>query len=116
VAQPREQLKKDIGGRIYALRAEKKFTQADLTERIAARMGEPVGKDQIGRWEAGENLPAVDALLALAVELETSLEELVMGQESFADRVERLVLSRVEPRIARIEKHVGLSSPGGSSA
>jgi transcriptional regulator with XRE-family HTH domain len=110
----RERLKKDIGARIFAFRAGKKLTQAELTDRIAARLGESVSEGQVGRWEKGENLPAVDALLALAAELETSLEELVMGQESFAERVERLVLARVEPRINRIEKHVGLKPPEGS--
>jgi len=111
VSVPRQRLKKDIGTRIYALRAGKQLTQAELTERISSRMGESVSEGQVGRWEKGENLPAVDVLLALAAELETSLEELVMGQETFADRVEQLVMTRVDLRIKRIEKHVGLSSP-----
>ena len=72
-------------------------------------MGEAVGKDQIGRWEEGENLPGVDALLALASELGTSLEELVMGEAAFEERVVKVAMARLEPRIARIEKHVGLA-------
>lgn len=107
MAAQRDQLKKDIGARIFALRSEKKLTQAQLTERISVLMGESVGKDAVGRWEDGENLPGVDALLALAAELGTSLEELVMGEEAFADRVVKQVLARVEPRIERLEKNAG---------
>lgn len=105
----RDQLKLDIGARIRVLRARKDLTQAALTERISTRMGEPVGKDQIGRWENGENLPEVDALLALAAEFDTSLEALVMGEQNFFDRVVQELDRRVSGRIARIEKHVGLA-------
>jgi len=93
------------------LRTKNDLTKEALTKKIGARLGEPVSPGQILRWEKGENLPEVDSLMALAAEFGLSLEELVVGEEAFEQRVVNLVISRVEPRISRIEKHVGLSWP-----
>jgi transcriptional regulator with XRE-family HTH domain len=108
VSVNRKRLKKEVGGRIYALRMGKKLTQAQLTEKITDFLKEPLSLGTVGRWEKGTSLPGVDYLLALAALFDTSLEELVMGQDAFEERVAARVLSRVEPRIERIEKHVGL--------
>lgn len=109
MAISRDRLKKEIGDRIRVRRARKNLSKIELTARISEILGEQVGKDQIGRWEKGENLPEVDALLALSIEFETSLEELVMGEQSYFDRVVGELDRRFSARIARIERHVGLA-------
>ena len=62
-----------IGSRIRAAREAKKMTQEKLAERLG------VSPQAVSTWETGNILPDTDHLLALAGELDLSLDALLTG-------------------------------------
>lgn len=64
--------------------------QAELGDRIGELLDRPVSQDQIGHWETGRNLPRLDAMVALARVLGTSIDVMVVGEEGLAAKVEKL--------------------------
>lgn len=67
-------LRKLIGLRIVRARQRRGWSQ----EALARRMG--VTRWVLGRWERGLNSPSLEALVKLALVLETATDELLLGK------------------------------------
>lgn len=64
-----EKRKKEIGGRIKALRKQKNLSQDDLANRlfhIAPTKDKALGQSTISSWERGVTLPPLERMIALA--------------------------------------------------
>lgn len=69
----------NISSRIKQLRTEKKWTQAELAERLGIR------QKQISAYERGTNVPSTEVLIKLAETFDVSLDYLafeVQGQST----------------------------------
>ena len=68
------EIRKAFGDRVKQLRKNKGWSQKELGNRIG------VSYQQLNKYEGGINTPPMDKLMALAVELETSIDYLVTGE------------------------------------
>ena len=68
------EIRKAFGNRVKQLRKNKSWTQKELGNRIGGSY------QQLNKYECGTNTPPMDKLMALAVELETSIDYLVTGE------------------------------------
>lgn len=65
----------DLNERIRMLRQERKWTQAELAERIN------IQQKQISAYETGQNSPSTDILIRLAEAFDVSLDYLAFSKE-----------------------------------
>ena len=77
-----ETLKVDIHDRIRQLRLEKKWTQADLAEKVG------IQQKQISAYERGANFPSTEVLLKLASVFDVSLDYLAFNVEGQSTKVQ----------------------------
>ena len=90
----------DFGARLAYLRKEARLTQEELAEKIG------VSRQTVTRWETGETIPALDALINLAAAFAISLNELVYGQNGEELAASEGTMSETEPpRSAAKGKH-----------
>lgn len=68
-----EALRKALGGRIKALRKQKRWSQKELAGKLGLRF------QQLNKYESGLNVPPVDMLIALADALEVTTDYLLTG-------------------------------------
>lgn len=101
-------LERRIGASIAKRRRQKGLEQAELARLASQTLGKPIGVNQLSRWENGKALIRLDALLAVAEVLETKIDQLITGEESFFDSVVAELDDRFAKRIARIEKQLGI--------
>lgn len=105
-----EDLREAVGTSIAQARRRKGLSQAELGARVGNLLGRAVKEGQISDWENSRNLPRLDAMVMLAKVLETSIDQLVMGEESFAQSVARRAVEEArkefEGRIQSLEHEV----------
>lgn len=69
----REEMLRELGGRITLLREGKVWTRSELAQRLG------VSRERLGTWERGVNAPPPEGLVDLASVLEVSIDELLTG-------------------------------------
>lgn len=79
-----------IGERIKQLRRAKQYTQ----DQLASLLG--VTKQQVYRWEVGENEPSGDAIIRLAQELDVTTDYLLGATEEYRSRISEGDLTPME--------------------
>lgn len=72
---------KATGARIRQLRKEKGIKVTELSEFMG--FSEP---QAVYKWQRGETLPSVDNLFALSRILETSIEDILVGDDEVSSR------------------------------
>lgn len=72
----------ELGERIYALRAARGLSQADLADALE------VSRQSISKWETGASVPELDKLLKLSELFGVTLDELVTGKAPEAPAAE----------------------------
>lgn len=80
-------LRAQVGNAIKQTRTRRGLSQAELGGLISRELGRVVKEGQISDWESGRNFPRLDAVIAIATVLETSIDVLVRGEKSFADQL-----------------------------
>lgn len=75
---------KATGERIRTLRKEKGIKVTELSEFMG--FSEP---QAVYKWQRGETLPSVDNLFALSRILETSIEDILVGDDEMSSRFYR---------------------------
>jgi transcriptional regulator with XRE-family HTH domain len=86
-----------VGRRIVRLREKRRWTQADLAQRLGLK------RERVSHWERGEHSPTLAALVALARTFRISLDELVLGET-------RLGVRLTEDEKREAERHVAALS------
>lgn len=71
-----DNLRKEIGQRIFAIRKKLKLRQEEFGQRIGGK-----SKAAISKYENGETYPPIDTLIVIADMGGTSLEHLITGKE-----------------------------------
>jgi transcriptional regulator with XRE-family HTH domain len=94
-----------LGDNIAIARRRKGLSQAELGKAVGTTKG------QISDWESGRNQPRLDAMVALARALETSIDMLVMGEQAFVDQVVKLAEAKFAERFAELERRIDQSDP-----
>jgi transcriptional regulator with XRE-family HTH domain len=68
------QFRKSFGGRVKAVRKQRGWTQKELAGRLGLHF------QLVNKYESGQTLPSPEKLVALAQELEVSLDFLLTGR------------------------------------
>ena len=68
-------LRRQIGRNIAKLRERRGWVQKELARRL------DVTRSGLSKWESGDHMPSVEALVRMAEVLEVTLDELVCGRE-----------------------------------
>ena len=77
-----ETLKQDLSGRIRRLRLEKKWSQAELAQKLS------IQQKQISAYERGANNPSTEILIKLAAVFDVSLDYLAFDAEGQSTKVQ----------------------------
>jgi transcriptional regulator with XRE-family HTH domain len=71
-----DQMRKEFGARIKALRKQRKWTQKELATKLEVRLS------QLNKYEAGVHVPPVEKLLLIAELYDTTIDYLVTGNHA----------------------------------
>ena len=75
----------ELCAQIYELRAEHKYTQEQLAEKLG------VSRQAIAKWERGESVPDLPKLIALADCFDVSLDKLVGRDDALYDLIKKKI-------------------------
>lgn len=85
---------KATGERIRTLRKEKGIKVTELSEFMG--FSEP---QAVYKWQRGETLPSVDNLFALSRILETSIEDILVGDDEMSSRFFLQIILPTEKKV-----------------
>lgn len=93
-----------LGPRIAALRREAGLSQAELASRLG------ISASAMGMYEQGRREPGAETLVAMARELDVSVDYLLTGQlrsEQEVQKLNRMLLERINTADQRLENRPG---------
>jgi transcriptional regulator with XRE-family HTH domain len=107
--------RRELGRRIVSKRTERGMAQVDLAKELG------IDRSRLGKWERGLHTPLLTHLMALAKVLETSLDELLIGQSPAAEPapkpIDRAALAGVVEMLNGLlqsKAQAGRTAKGGS--
>lgn len=78
------------GQQIASLRKLKKMTQSDLGDRLH------VSYQAVSKWERGESLPDITVLVGLAEILETTVDNILLGNERITQYSRKITVEQIK--------------------
>lgn len=71
-----EDMRKELGNKLKALRKQKRLTQKELAATL------DIGISQLNKYESGMHMPPIEKLIQLSTIFDTTLDYLVKGRQT----------------------------------